>query len=459
MQNNLKAELSILVSMMPDDELMNVGLAELTSDCFSTTETKNIFGAIKELHSQGRQATIDNVNFPIELYASAMQDGILDLKEFMNTCEELSNWHSCRELIAMSDMVKAMASSGNFKRAFEYNVTNIGKINSAKDYLSFVDWSVAAKNAEERIIKMGEPNGMENYYISSGNSEIDRVYTGFPVGLVIVAADSGEGKSTVVLPTILANKDRDIFVASTEVSAEGVSANIAAIEANIYRSDIHRAKIKDQELETYIQTLRSCIANLKGGVSMQRKLSRIIAEMKLWRAKTDKKKVGLAVIDFLTDIFDDYGNTYADDKLIRNAISILKGLSKELNVCMIVLCQFNTKREMRKDKRPKREDIYGSKSVYQSADVVLYPYRPIMWLPPKEKVYYEGKRFEDAFFIIDKFKENGLMDIPVVFDCFVTQFKCIQKKAMRTAFGETLMPVTASMLNAEFEASQRKAPF
>lgn len=456
---NLKTELSILVSMMPDDELTNVGLAELTQDCFTTNETKNIFGAIKELHTQGRQATIDNTNFPIELYSSAMQEGILELREFKKTCDELLNWRACRELVAISEMVKSIASSGNFKRAFDYNVNNIGKINRAKDYLAFVEFAVAAERAENRILAMAEPGGMEKFYISSGYKEIDRVYVGLPVGLVIIAADSGEGKSTVVLPTILANQDRDIFVASTEVSPEGISANIAAIQANIYRSDIHRAKIKDKELETYIQTLRECIAKLKGGVTMQRRLTRIVSEMKLWRAKTDRETVGIVIVDFLNDIFDDHGNTYADDKLIRNAISILKGLSKELNVCMIVLSQFNRKRKGVKDKRPTREYIFGSESVYQSADVVIYPYRPVMWLGKDEKIYYDGKRYEDCFFIVDKFKENGLMDIPMIFDCLVTQFKDIEKRPMRTFAGETLTPVTASILNNEFESTQPKTPF
>lgn len=454
--NTLKTELSILVSMMPDDELMNLGLAELTQEHFVDERTKIIFSKMSDIHSQGRQCTLENTAFPSDLYESAMVGGILELREFKNTCEDLLNWKSCRDLMSMADMIKAIAQGGNFKRAFEYNVNNIGKIHSSKDYMAFVGFDVAADRAEKRILDLQKPGGVDKYYISSGYKEIDRIYMGLPMGLTIIAADSGEGKSTVVLPTILANSGRDIFIASTEVSPEGVSANLASIKADIYRSDIVRGKIMGKELEAYIRVLRDIIAKIKGGVTMQRRLSRIISEMKLWRANTDRDKLGIVVVDFLTDIFDDNGNTYADDKLIRNAISVLKGLSKELNVAMIVLCQFNSLRKSRKDKTPNRGDIYGSASVYNSADVVIYPYRPVMWLPEKEKHYYEGKRYEDCFFIIDKFKENGLNKIPMIMDCWVTQFKDVEKRAVTFGSFEQLLPITAEKLNTEFEISIRK---
>lgn len=456
MTQQIKNEIAVLLSMMSSDDLMNIGLADLVTDCFTNQETARVFPLLRDIHAQNRQATLENTRFSAEFYDLGMREGILEPAAFQSTILELQNGKNCRNIIAIADMMRGIAIGGNFSKALDYCVAQIGKMRVDEGLLSFVSWQTAAKLAEIRITKMRQPGGKEMYFIPSGYKEIDAMYMGLPLELIIIAADSGEGKSTVVLPIILANTDKEIFVASTEVSPAGLSANLSAIKADLFRSDIHRGKIDDKQTLEYINVLETIIAKMKGGVTMNRKLSRIVSEMKIWRMATDITVPGIVIVDFLTDIFDDHGNTFADDKLIRNAISILNGLSKELNVAMIVLVQFNQLRKGRTNKRPNRGDIYGSASVYQSAYVVIYPFRPCMFLKPEEKHYYDKMRYEDAYLIIDKYKENGCKDIPVVFDKYVTQFLDVEMRKVRTFNGEQMQPVLASNLNADWEVKQQQ---
>ena len=198
---------------------------------------------------------------------------------------------------------------------------------------------------------------------------------------------------------------------------------------------------------------------MKGGVCMQRKLSRIIAEIKIWRAKTNIEEPAILVVDFINDVTDDNGVVYRYETNLPTAISILKGLSMELNLTTFVLSQFNRGQNAAKenDFRPEGSFIIGSGASFQSADFVILPHRPVLYKKSPEKELYEGLRFEDALIIIEKYKDTKPMDINVIFDAYVTCFIDIEmvEVKLQNGNGVRLAPMLASNLNEKFEKEKR----
>lgn len=463
LKNTTKLEFTILVSMMPDDELCNYAIAELQQDCFTTEQAKICFSSIKELQAMGRQATLDNVNIPIDIYSQIMQDeGLLEIDEFKKSVDELLRWRTCKQIMALADMVKSIASTGNIDKSMNYLFDNISKVKKDDNKrLSVKTFKQAAQFAKDRINKIRE-GGINSFFIPSGYAEIDRVYNGFPTSaLGIVGAASGVGKSTFILPVLIANADKPIFIASTEVTPAGMAANISAAKSKLFRSDITRGRLSDEDFEKYIATLDNFIANMNGEITMQRKLSRIVSEIKIWRAKTNVEEPAVCVVDFINDVTDDHGMVYRYESNLPTAISILKGIAMELNLTVFVLSQFNRSQLTSKDAkdnnfRPEGSFIIGSGSGFQSADFVILPHRPVMYLKGPEKDLYEGLRYEDAILIIEKYKDTKPMDIPVIFDAFVTNFINVEMRETNFANGKRLMPMLASNLNEEFFKTQKR---
>ncbi|OYW33021.1 MAG: hypothetical protein B7Z41_06605 [Rhizobiales bacterium 12-66-7] len=103
-----------------------------------------------------------------------------------------------------------------------------------------------------------------------------------------------------------------------------------------------------------------------------------------------KARLDLVVIDHvhLVRASERYsGNRTAEVTEISGA---LKALAKELDVCVLVLCQLNRGNENREDKRPQLSDLRDSGALEQDADVVLFLHRESYYLERQK-----GKTAED----------------------------------------------------------------
>lgn len=92
-----------------------------------------------------------------------------------------------------------------------------------------------------------------------------------------------------------------------------------------------------------------------------------------------------------------------------------KRLALSLNLVFILLSQLNRKSEDRSDPEPMISDLRDSGEIEQAADIIIFPFRPI--------VYDSDYRPRDkAFLKIAKARDLPTGKIPVRFNAEITSF-------------------------------------
>lgn len=257
---------------------------------------------------------------------------------------------------------------------------------------------------------------------STGFRDLDSMTNGLqPSDLIVIGARPSMGKTSFALniaQNISIRQNIPVAIFSLEYSKEYIIQKIMCTEA-----EIDTYKVKTGNLQTNdwkkLSSAMNDIAN--SPIYIDDTSCSTIADIseKCRHLVKKEKNLGLVVIDYLQLI---EGNKN-DDRItqIAEITNGLKNLAKELNVPVIVLSQLSRAIETRKDKRPTLSDFRESKTIAQTADVVMFIYRDEYYGMGKEGIaqiiiaknkYGEIGTFELEFQgNIQKFKDTIITEI------------------------------------------------
>ena len=94
------------------------------------------------------------------------------------------------------------------------------------------------------------------------------------------------------------------------------------------------------------------------------------------RTNAIKRKVKLFVIDFLQTLGYLRNKGESEASFYERVCRELKNLAKELEICIVLVVQFNRPQDKNSDPRPDKSMIRGSGGIEQAADTILLLYRP-----------------------------------------------------------------------------------
>lgn len=128
-----------------------------------------------------------------------------------------------------------------------------------------------------------------------------------------------------------------------------------------------------------------------------------------------REGLDLVILDYLTLLDLPTGKNERRDLAVGRVANEAKQLALSLNLVFILLSQLNRKTEDRGDPEPVISDLRDSGDIEQAADLIIFPFRPIVYDPdfrPRDK----------AFLKVAKARNLPIGKIPVRFNAEITSF-------------------------------------
>jgi replicative DNA helicase len=219
--------------------------------------------------------------------------------------------------------------------------------------------------------KVDEPDALIG--IPTGIPELDELTCGWQAGdLIIIAARPSVGKTALAVQCAIAaaKAGNPTFFASLEMSGVQLSDRVQAHMAHVHASGLRNPKLLDESDFVRLFDAAATIMELPLYID---ETSGITVDSFCARARQMNavKKLGLIVVDYLTQFKPPKANSTAD--AIQEITRTLKALAKELKTPLILLSQLNRDGEGR---RPTMATLRDSGAIEQDADIIIFLHRP-----------------------------------------------------------------------------------
>ncbi|TCL74209.1 replicative DNA helicase [Hydrogenispora ethanolica] len=234
--------------------------------------------------------------------------------------------------------------------------------------------------------KIGESKGKNGITgVPTGYPDLDRIGGGLQVGMIVLAARPSMGKTTFAMNiarnVALAGNKALIF--SLEMTKEQLIRKFLAMESGLNSKLFNNAgEIQEEQWKQLARGLNSL---QEAGIFIDDtsgvKASQIL--IKARRFKSLNPDLGLIVIDYMGLIAPESNKGNTNEK-IGEISKIIKTMSKELNLPVLILAQLNRGVETRDDKIPTLADLRDSGNIEQDADAVMFLYREDYYNNPEE---------------------------------------------------------------------------
>jgi replicative DNA helicase len=300
----------------------------------------------------------------------------------------------------------------------EHRIFQVAQLKRAEEFIRIKEliWPTM-----ERIEQLQGGQGVVTG-VPTGFDDLDRLTAGFQRSdLVIIAARPSMGKTAFALNCIQhAAIEHTISVAvfSLEMSKDQLVQRLLCSEGLVDAQRLRRGQLRDDD---YPKLARA--AGLLGTAPIwiddSATLTPLAMRSKARRLKAEHD-IGLVVVDYL-QLMQGPSDSESRQQEISYISRSLKALAKELEIPVIALSQLSRAPDQRAgDHRPQLSDLRESGAIEQDADVVVFIYRPEMYLGPSDK---DGNSIEGhAELIVGKQRNGPTGLVPLYFRKEFTRF-------------------------------------
>lgn len=226
--------------------------------------------------------------------------------------------------------------------------------------------------------------------VTTGLASLDHIIGGMCASdLVILAGRPGMGKSALAGSMMLsaAKQGAGCLFFSLEMSANQLAYRMASEylyeRRRLPYSAIMRGTI-DDNAKYLLQSIHWDLSKLPFRIDPTPAISvaQIAIQCRKYKAELmeagqDLKVVFVDYLQLVKPATSYRGNKVAETTEVSNS---LKGLAKELGVCVVALSQLSRSGEQEKDKRPQLHHLRDSGAIEQDANIVIFPFREEYYL-------------------------------------------------------------------------------
>lgn len=225
---------------------------------------------------------------------------------------------------------------------------------------------------------------------TTGMRSLDKKLNGYRAGqLYVIAGRPGMGKSAFMVSSLrrTAAAGYGVGIFSLEMTQEEIAARAIADAADNVNSpgfgDILKVLMSEPDKDTAFRAAEALVEiPLFIDSSARMTFAQIAAEARRLKYTLEKDGRFLAVI-----CIDHMGLVTPSDRYRGNKVAEAgevsgqaRALAKELDCCVVLLCQLSREVEKRDDKRPVMSDLRWSGEIEQDAHVVAFLYREAYYL-------------------------------------------------------------------------------
>ena len=418
-----------LIDVKGADEMFSVFT---NAEVFYTVQHQKIFTAIKQLYNASQPIDILTVSEKLKELGD-LKDAGGDFYMIGLTQKVSSSAHQefhCRILLQkyISRKVIELCNSG-IEMAYDdkvdvfdltdYVTTQFDKLTDITNIgHNSMTWSDAILSIPNRVEFLTNNQGKVTG-VPTGLKATDKHFNGWqPQDLIIIGADSGMGKTALVLGNMLAVAKEGLPVGmfSMEMSVVQLAIRGVATQSNYHMNQLMRNGFEKAE---YFDGLNKVVNEMQSyPIHIDDQPALTVPEMKRKARQLYRKHgIKMLVVDFV--------QMFSGDKDVRINISEaareLNNIAKELNIPVIALSQLS--REVRRVQYsiPSKHHLKESSAIEEAADVIALLYRPTYYGFKRETHpdLYNGLYMDDyntnATLIVAKNRNGALGNVGLHF--------------------------------------------
>jgi replicative DNA helicase len=388
--HDLEIEKALLCCIMIDEDwmekLMDVGIRE---EYFYSRQHQYIFEAVSHLNYEGNK--IDLLSLKDQLHKTgklAEAGGIAYLAEILEAVPTSANIRHYAGIVENKYLLRSLIhiSTDSVTSAFREEKTAyelLDKLNG--DIFSLAETKkrnipqlldLVVKDTFAQIELWSEKAG-DLSGVTSGYHELDGMTAGWQnSNLIVLAARPSMGKTQLALNfAVNAAKSEEktaVAIFSLEMGRKELAMRLLSMVSNVALKKLRTGNLGDNEW-TLLGLGMGELAKLPIYIDDSSSLNVLELRTKARRLKKDKG-IGFIIVDYI-GLMDTESGIERHEGISRISRS-LKGLSKELDIPILVLSQLNREVDKRTDKKPILSDLRESGAIEQDADLVLFILRP-----------------------------------------------------------------------------------
>ncbi len=393
---NLEAEMSVLGSMMMEEEAIARAIEFLDKDSFYQEAHKKIFSAMLDLYE--RSAAVDLVTFTEELRKRGDLEGVggaAYLTSLINSVPTAANIEHYAKIVKEKAILRSLINTATqiitesyedrqevdlFLDKVESRIFDISESKLRQDFVSIRDLigdsiELAERLTQKKQLVTGIPTGFIEFDTKTSGLQ--------PSDLIIIAGRPSMGKSSLAINVALhvgVEKKIPLAFFSLEMSKEQLVQRMLCSEARV---DAHKLRTGFLSSSAFsdLTLAAGLLAEAPIFIDDTPGMSGLELRAKARRLRS-REKIGLIIIDYLQLM---QGRTRAENRQqeISEISRSLKSLARELKVPVVALSQLSRAVEAREDHRPRLADLRESGAIEQDADVVVLLLREEYYPPHK----------------------------------------------------------------------------
>lgn len=399
---NTEAERAVLGRLLIDDrQWWNVS-DKLKPEDFGHRGHANIFSAMEQLVAVGRSVTIstvlaqsgetrtyDKISSSLYLnglFAGATEKEIADipLQQFVDVILHRSG---CRQLVAAAETIKNEASLAPLSTPLEDLRQSANKLLSISDTSdSTEDEKIGAVVScvildTEETRRSGKSPG-----IKTGFSSFDELVGPLlPGNLIVLAGETGSGKTALATQLGLGFADQGIGVRMTslEMEAKEIATRVLATYSDIEAEKILEGNVTSFDLDRMMQSGQR-VLDIPFWIDARPRQSSATIQARLARAQA-KYGIRVGFVDHLQYVLGD-SKRHDERERIAQVVDDHKAIAKRLGIVLFLISHvsrqvdFSSINTLADVKRPTLNSLYGSSAIEKAADATVFVHRPAWFL-------------------------------------------------------------------------------